>query len=138
MTNEPEMAQGQGRPQRGDRLSALIWALIFIWAGVVLLAENLGYLGWLQVRFSDLPGQWRMWGMEAWPLIFLGAGVLVLIEAVIRLVVPGLRRAVIGRLIFGVVLVGVGLGNLTNWALIWPALLILLGVSMLVGSFFRR
>ncbi len=140
MTNGQVSEPGQEwrRPRGRDQLSALIWALILIWAGVVLLAENLGWLGWLQVRFSDMPGEWRVFGMESWPLIFLGAGALVLIEVVVRLIVPSLRRALAGRLILAVLLIGVGLGNLTNWALIWPAILIVLGVSMLLGGFFRR
>lgn len=139
MTNEQEV--GPGRPWRYPRsrdvLSTVVWALIFIWAGLVLLADNLGYLGWLQTRVSDLPGAWRQFGMEAWPLIFLGAGLLVLVEVVLRLTVPAFRRPVIGRVIVVILLLGVGLGNLTNWALLWPVMLILLGVSMLLGGFLR-
>jgi hypothetical protein len=118
-------------------LSTVVWALTFIWAGLVLLANNLGYLGRLQVRFSDLPGVWRQLGLEAWPLIFLGAGLLVLGEVVLRLIVPAFRRRVIGRVIIAIFFLGLGLGNLTNWALIWPVVLILLGVSMLLGGLLR-
>jgi hypothetical protein len=139
MTNEQEIGYERAwRRQRSrDVLSTVVWALIFIWTGLVLLAENLGYLGWLQVRVSDLPGAWRQFGVEAWPLIFLGAGALVLVEVVLRLTVPAFRRPIVGRVIVAIFLIGIGLGNLTNWALIWPAMLILLGVSMLLGGFFR-
>jgi hypothetical protein len=140
MTDEQSSDQGGSlrHKDRRDSLSAFIWALIFIWAGVVLLAENLGYLGWLKIRFSDLPAGLRQFGVEAWPLIFLGAGVLVAIEVLLRLVVPAFRRPVTGRIILAVILVGVGLGNLTNWNVLWPLILIVLGVSMLLGGFFRN
>jgi hypothetical protein len=140
MTNEQELGQNQdGRRLRSrDSLSTLIWALIFMWAGGVLLAENLGYLGGLQTRLSDMPGPWSYFGAASWPLIFLGAGVLVLVEAGVRLVVPSFRRAALGRVILGTVLIGVGLGPLTNWGLIWPAILIIIGASMLLRVPFRN
>jgi hypothetical protein len=140
MTNESELGQNpeSRRGRDRDSLSTFIWALIFMWAGGVLLAENLGYLGALQTRLSDMPGAWSYFGMASWPLIFLGAGVLVLFEAMVRLVVPSFRRAVVGRVILATVLIGVGLGPLTNWGLIWPVVLIILGASMLLRIPFRN
>ena len=140
MTTAQETGQSQdGRRWRGrDSLSTLIWALIFIWAGGVLLAENLGYLAAFQTRLTDLPGPWSYFGLASWPLIFLGAGVLVLVEVVVRLVIPAFRRAIVGRLILATVLIGVGLGPLTNWGLIWPVILIILGASMLLRVPFRN
>ncbi len=61
-----------------------------------------------------------------------------LVEAVLRLVVPAFRGVVVGRLIIALVLLGVGLGPLTNWGLIWPAVLIILGISMLLRVPFRN
>jgi hypothetical protein len=140
MTNEQQMGQNpESRRWRGrDSLSTLIWALIFIWAGGVLLADNLGYLGPLQARLSDMPGAWAWFQTASWPLIFLGAGALVLVETLIRLIVPSVRRGILGRAILATILIGVGLGPLTNWGMIWPVILILIGASMLLGGFFRR
>ena len=140
MTTGQDAGQNQvDRRWRGrDSLSTLIWALIFIWAGGVLLAENLGYLGALQARLSDVPGAWAYFQTAAWPLIFLGAGVLVVVEIVIRLVVPSYRQAILGRVILAVVLIGVGLGPLTNWGLIWPAILIIIGLFLLLRVPFRN
>ncbi len=140
MTTGQDTGQYQdNRRSRGrDSLSTLIWALIFIWAGGVLLAENLGYLGALQTRLTDLAGVWSYFGLAGWPLIFLGAGVLVLIEIVIRLVVPSYRRPILGRAILAVLLIGVGLGPLTNWGLIGPAILIIIGVALLLRVPFRN
>ncbi len=140
MTTGQDTGQSQdSRRWRGrESLSTLIWALIFIWAGGVLLAENLGYLGALQTRLTDLPGMWSYFGLAGWPLIFLGAGFLVLVEIVIRLVVPSYRRPILGRAILAIVLIGIGLGPITNWGLIWPAILIIVGVSLLLRAPFRN
>jgi hypothetical protein len=45
---------------------------------------------------------------------------------------------VTGSIIFAVILIGLGLGNLTNWNLIWPLILIGLGLSFLLRGLFRR
>jgi len=107
---------------RRDPLSGVVWAAILIWAGVALLAENMGLLA----RF-----EW----MSGWGLIFVGAGVIVLLEVVVRLLVPSYRRAVGGTLIFAVVLLGIGVGNLFGWDVTWPLILIAIGVSILLRGF---
>jgi len=124
---------------RRDPLGAIIWALILIWAGSVLLADNLGYLD--QVRSAlamESPAWLEQIGAGAWPLIFLGAGVILLFEVLIRLVVPAYRRSVTGTLILAIVFIGIGLGNLTNWYIIWPLILIAVGLSIVFRTFTRR
>ena len=135
MVNVQDPGNDRSWRRRGrDVLGTVVWALIFIWAGVVLLADNLGDLARLQIRVSDIAGPWRQLGLEAWPLIFLGAGVLVCVEIVLRLLVPALRRPIAGRVLIAVVFLGLGLGSLTNWMLIWPLLLIVVGVAMLLDG----
>jgi len=116
---------------RRDPLSAIVWAIILIWVGIVLLGENLGFLPGF-----DLGGRIGMVG--TWDLIFIGAGLLVLIEAVIRLLVPEYRRPVLGSVIFGVILLAIGLGDIISWGALWALALILLGASMLLRGFRRR
>jgi hypothetical protein len=70
--------------------------------------------------------------------VLLGAGVIILGEVVVRLLVPAYRQPVTGSIIFAVILIGLGLGNLTNWNLVWPLILIGLGLSFLLRGFFRR
>jgi len=53
------------------------------------------------------------------------------------LLVPSIKRRVVGTLVLGVVFIGIGLGNFFGWDLIWPFILILLGVSVLVGGLLR-
>ena len=109
-----------------DPLSGIVWAGILIWAGVVLLADNLRLLA----RFERL---------EAWAIILIGAGLIMLLGVAVRLLVPAYRRAVTGALILGLVFIGIGLGNLLSWNVIWPLILIVLGVFILVrGLIWRR
>jgi hypothetical protein len=108
-----------------DPLSALVWAAILIWAGLVLLGSNLGLL----TRFE---------GVEAWSLIFVGAGLIVLLEVVVRLLVPDYRRPIAGSIVFAIVLLAVGLGDLVGWGVIWPLALIIIGLSIVLRGFFWR
>ena len=108
---------------RRDPLNAAGWAFLFIWAGLVLLAENMGILDNLIA------------GLEAWSVIFIGAGVIVLLGVLLRLFVPAYRRPVGGSIVFGFILVGIGLGEVVGWIAIWPLILIGIGVSWLLRMF---
>jgi hypothetical protein len=115
---------------RGDPLNTAVWGLIIIWAGLAFLADSLGIFRSLSRGDSAFPLRF-----EAWALIFLGAGVILLLEAVVRLIVPIYRRAVTGTVIIAIVFIGIGLGNLTTWNVMWPLLLIGIGVVVLVRGF---
>ena len=119
---------------RRDPLGTLVWAIILIWAGVVWLANNFGYLDRFRNLFSDLPFDFPF-AREVWALFFLGAGVILLIEVLIRLTVPDYRRPVLGTFILAVVFFGIGLGS---WQLIWPLVLIVIGLSILLRGMFRK
>ena len=112
-----------------DPLSGIVWAAILIWAGLVLLADSFKLLQDVSVLGSPL---------RAWSLIFAGAGVIVLLEVCVRLVVPVYRRPVIGTFIFGVILLGIGLGDTIGWSVFWPVILIAIGIAILIGGLFRR
>ena len=113
---------------RRDPLGAAVWAAILIWAGLVLLAENIGLLANLTIQDT---------AVDAWPIIFIGAGGIVFLEVLVRLLVPSYRRPVGGTLTFAVILVGVGLGNLFGWAIVLPLVLIAIGVSALLRGLIR-
>ena len=61
---------------RRDPVSAIVWAFILIWAGLVLLAANQKWL----TALVEVPEGLEMLGV--WPLIMLGAGGIVLLGAV--------------------------------------------------------
>jgi hypothetical protein len=126
--NEKEEKDEKGRDEswdekwRRDPLTAVGWALLLIWAGLVLIAENLNLLGT---------------GWEAWPVIFIGAGVIVLAGVLIRLFVPAYRRPVTGSIIFGFILLGIGVGQLWEWEIVGALVLIAIGVSIFVSRLIR-
>jgi hypothetical protein len=124
--------------RRSDPVGAMVWAATLIWAGVVLLLNNMGMFESLIIRLSDtgwdLPVEIEEWA-GVWQVFFLGAGVLVLIGVLVRLLMPEYRRPILGNLIWAIVLFGLALGN---WTLIWPFILIAIGISILVGNTGRR
>jgi hypothetical protein len=128
------------RVERRDILSSITWAIILIWAGLAFLAVN---SGWLDRLISHsfmpryLPDNMVIFEPAVWEIIILGAGVILLVEVVIRLMVPSLRRHVIGTLVPGVIFIGIGLGNFIGWDLIGPFILIALGISVLIVGLLR-
>ena len=118
---------------RSDPLSTIVWGAIIIWAGVVLLAENLDFLARLGLRGDTVPGMFPF-RISTWGLIFLGAGVIILAEVAARLILPSYRRHVMGSIILAFVFIGIGLGNLVNWSVIWALILIALGVVILLRA----
>lgn len=123
---------------RQDPVGSMVWAAMLIWAGVVLLLNNLGMLDSLIARLSDtgldLPFELGEW-LGVWQIFFFGAGILVVLGVIVRLLVPEYRRSIVGSLIWAIVLFGLALGQ---WELIWPLILIAIGLSILLGSLLRR
>jgi len=102
-----------------DPVSGIIWAVILITAGVILLAETLGWVSW--ARFGG-----------AWNLLLLAVGVIILIEVLLRLLIPTHRRAVRGRIVFALIMLALGLGNIIGPGMIGALFLIIVGVGILL------
>jgi hypothetical protein len=154
-TEIPDQEPGQPRPgrtynekqekeekDRRDPLGALSSAAFLIWAGAVLLLNNLGraavltsVLDRLNVPEMWLPFNLPFVDLRVWQAFFLGWAVIVLAEALIRTLVPIYRWNVIGNLFWAGVLLGVTLGR---WAIIGPAVLIAIGLAVLIQGFMRR
>jgi hypothetical protein len=109
---------------RRDPVDAAMWAMILIWAGLVLLARNLDGFG----AFED---------SAIWAIGFIGAGAIVLLAAGFRLLFPAYRRPLSGNVVFGLILIGIGLGNLIDWVIVVPVVLILIGVGLLLTGILR-
>lgn len=75
---------------------------------------------------------------NTWNMIALGAGFIVLIEVIARLILPAYRSRVGGSLVLAAFLIGWGLSPFFDWYIIWPLLLIALGVSVIVGGLIRK
>ncbi len=112
---------------RRDPLNAAVWAIILIWAGVVLLLSNFGLLDWLPF-------------MEPWALFFLVAGAILLLEVGLRLLLPAYRQPVIGNFILAAVFLAIALGSITDWSweCILPLAVIGVGLYVLFTGLFRR
>jgi hypothetical protein len=140
--DEKELLKHDEKVEERDTLSSIVWAAILIWAGLVFLAMNTGWLD--KVLASGFIAKYLPKGMEVfepavWGIIMLGAGVILLGEAVIRVAVPQFRKHLGGTLVVAAILIAVGLGNfLGNWDLIWPFMLIALGASILFGGLLRK
>jgi len=104
---------------------------------LVFLMDNLGILDSIQTSGGMIPGVDIEVDLGPWAIILTGAGVIVLLEALIRLLVPAYRRPVGGTIVFGFILIGIGLGNLLNWSLVFPLILIGLGLSIILRGFMR-
>jgi hypothetical protein len=113
---------------RNDPINALSWAAAFIWAGLGLLAET---SNWGPTTFT-----W--W--ETWSVILAGAGIIFIIAAFARLIIPEHRRPITGNLIFGLILLAIGLGDLTNWGwgVLGAVLFIAIGIIIILAGVFRR
>lgn len=114
-----------------DPLSSFSWALILIWAGLVFLASNLGWLDRFEFQ-QVLPEPLQIVGLSRWPLIFLGAGLILFAEALMRTFVPAYRTASGGNYILAAIFLGIGLSGIFSWQLVWPIILIGLGISALM------
>jgi hypothetical protein len=122
-----------------DPLTVVAWAAIFIWAGLVFLASNLGILDALLQGAAELTGFSALDNaIRAWPLVLIGAGVIILITIVIRLLVPAYRKPIFGSLILAIILIALGLGDLINWGVVWGALLIIFGIWILTRGGRRK
>jgi hypothetical protein len=130
---QEEKQREKDEQNRSDSISTLVWGAIFIWAGLVLLADNLGYLAGLGLRGDTVPGVFPF-RISTWGLIFTGAGVIVLLEVAVRLIMPEYRRHVAGSIILGFVFIGIGLGNLISWNIIGALVLIAVGVVILLRA----
>ncbi len=120
-----------GTGWRRDALSGVAWALILIWAGLVFLADTNGLLATLT---RGLSLQERL---GAWSFIFAGAGVIILAVALLRFLVPAYRRSIVGDVILGVIFLAIGLGDLVSWNIIWPIVIIGIGVILLLQGWIR-
>lgn len=119
-----------------DQLRTIIWACILIWAGLVFLANYQDWLSAIPLNVSP-KFEW-IWFNQAWLFIFLGAGALLLVEFLIRLTNPSLRKRNAGNLFLAILLIGIGISAILGVMTLWPVILIAIGLSLIIRNFIQR
>jgi hypothetical protein len=114
----------QEKAQR-KRLETFWWAVVFIWAGIVLIADYLGVLP--EIREAG-----------PWSWIFLGAGVLGLIGALIRAASRDLPKPTGSDYFWSALFLIIGAAGFFGSEIAFPIALMVIGVAILANVFFRR
>jgi fatty acid desaturase len=106
-----------------DPIRGISLGIILIWGGIVayLSVGNIVTASWWQ----------------GWSVFLAGTGVILLIKAAVRLM-PEYRRPAGGTVIIGIILLGVGIGDIVGWNYTWPVILIVIGAILIARIFFRR
>lgn len=140
--DEKELLKHDEKVEERDTLSSVVWASILIWAGLVFLAVNSGWLDRVLAASSVakyLPKGMEVFEPAVWGIIMLGAGLILFVETIIRLLVPQFNKHLGGTLVAAAIFTAIGLGNIfQNWSLIWPFMLIALGATILLGGLLRK
>ncbi len=107
------------RPQglmKFDGLDTVGWGIAAIWAGMLVLADVAGF-----------GGSGSSWG--GWAVFLTGAGVITLTGVAVRIATSIGREKIVPGIIFGTILLSIGLGGVTAW--IWVTVLIAIGFAFL-------
>ncbi|MBN1485610.1 MAG: hypothetical protein JXA37_12920 [Chloroflexia bacterium] len=121
---------------RHDPLGTIVWAVILIWAGLVLFASQFGVWDSLN-DFLARQLRLEVVNLGPWAVILFGAGLIVLVEVIIRLLVPEYRRPVGGSIIFIMVVIGAAIGMIWDWRAMGGLILIGIGAGIILDSFIR-
>ncbi|MBN1812615.1 MAG: hypothetical protein JXA14_12320 [Anaerolineae bacterium] len=140
-SEEKEVEKHEEKRQE-DLVSSVVGAAFLIWLGIVLLAGNVGFLSTftdildsLPIRSYDISFEIPFVSMRTVQVFLIGGGLILLVEVIIRLLVPVYRRHVLGTLIGAVAMLSIGLGYLE---IVGPLILVAIGASILVRGFTRR
>jgi hypothetical protein len=118
---QPEEYYRHNRRRHRDRISAVLGGVVIILVGVLLFLASQGILSW------------DTW----WQYLILGIGIILLIDSVIRYPQEGSAGFRLGRLIAGIVLIGVGAAFLLGSVAWWPLIIVVVGVVVVVVALLR-
>ena len=116
MEEEKKRRFGGWRPS--DKGDTIWWALAFIWAALILLAENINYAS-----------NFAWW--DGWAVFLTGIGIFALIGFIIRMLKPEVPSPSFFDLLFILIVLGIGLGDYSIW--FWPLALGIVGIVILLS-----
>lgn len=132
-TGDPEVALEEMKAEQAllqekaerKRLETLWWAAVFIWAGIVFVADYLDVLP--EIREAD-----------AWSWIFLGAGVLGLLGALVRTASADLPKPTGWDYFWSALFLIIGASGFFGGGIAFPIALLVIGVAILANVLFRH
>lgn len=124
---QDEKKGGWDEKWRRDRVNAVSWALMLVWGAAVLFIGTM----------TNAPEIFREHG---WSIFLAGAGSIILLTALFRAMMPEHRRPLLGSIILGTILLGVGVGDLSEWSenIVWVIVLLVIALGILLSAFRRR
>ena len=114
----------QDKAQR-KRLETYWWGAVFLWAGLVFVAEYFGFLP--EIREAG-----------PWSWIFLGAGIFGLVGALIRVASANLPDPTAWDYIWSGIFLIIGAVGFFGGDVAFPLALIVIGIAILGNLLFRR
>jgi len=125
LSNEKEKNSSKKEWWQSDRIDAIGWGAAIIWGALVLLAGITG--------FTTAYSWWDGWG-----IFFTGAGVITLVLTIVRFQIPEYRSKWLGSLIWGSILLAIGLGTWGNVGWLWVVVLAVIGIIILREALVRK
>lgn len=122
---EDKQVTGKEDWWQNDKVDAVGWGLAFIWGALLLLAG-----------ITNVAESYVWW--DGWGLFFTGAGVITLILTIVRLQIPTYRGKWVGGLIWGCILLAIGLGTWMDMGWLWVAALAIVGIIILKEAITRK
>lgn len=105
-------------------INAIGLVAIFFWVGLVFLGQT---INWGPDTFS----WWSSTQWITWMVILTGVGVIMLLSAIVCLVTSEQRRFAGVYLIFGSIMLGLGLGEIANWG--WSLIGLICAIGIILG-----
>lgn len=120
MQNDPKLSWRENR----QLIGGIWWGAVLIWAGLVFIADNLGYLP--QIGSAD-----------EWSWILLGAGIFALVADLWRAAAPAIVAPTIWDWIGAALLLLLGMSGFMSYAFPWPLIIIIIGLVLVSSSLLR-
>ena len=118
---ERERHDEKGEKYRRDPFSAIFLGLIILMIAALWFLRGEGIL---------VSGEWWQW-------VMVGVGSILIIDRLIRYPSPVHRRPMLGRIIFGIILIGIGIAFIYGVETWWPLILGVVAVAFIVYGIYR-